>query len=76
MIACESKINIFEEMSYFLMFYLNLGFIVRLALVLLILSRFFFQLDVVFSELLFSYHAFTGNFYHQPLASQGIIENH
>ena len=36
MIAYESKINIFEEMRYFLMFYLNLGFIVRQALLLLI----------------------------------------
>ena len=39
MIAYESKINIFEEMRYFLLFYLNLGFIVHWALVLLILSN-------------------------------------
>ena len=39
MIAYESKINIFEEIRYFLMFYLNLGFIVYWALVLLILSN-------------------------------------
>ena len=38
----NSKINIFEEMRYFLMFYLNLGFIVHWALVLLILSNFSF----------------------------------
>ena len=31
MIAYESKINIFEEMRYFLMFYLNLGFTVCYA---------------------------------------------
>ena len=42
MIAYESKINIFAEMRYFLMFYLNLGFIVLLASVLLILSNFSF----------------------------------
>ena len=32
MIAYESKINIFEEIRYFLMFYLNLGFMVLLIL--------------------------------------------
>ena len=42
MVAFESKINIFEEMRYFLLFYLNLGFIVQQALVLLILSNFSF----------------------------------
>ena len=42
MIAYESKIKIFEEMRYFLMFYLNLGFIVRQALLLLIWSNFSF----------------------------------
>ena len=35
-IAYKSKINIFQEMRYFLMPYLNLGFIVRWASVLLI----------------------------------------
>ena len=34
--------NVFGEMRYFLIFYLNLGFIVRCALVLLILSNFSF----------------------------------
>ena len=42
MIAYESKMNIFEEMRYFLMFYANLGFIVCCTLVLLILSNFSF----------------------------------
>ena len=42
MIAYETKINIFEEMRYFLMFYLNSGFIVCSAVVLLILSNFSF----------------------------------
>ena len=42
MIASESKINIFEEIRYFLLFYLNMGFIVHRALVLLILSNFSF----------------------------------
>ena len=42
MIAYESKINIFKEMRYFLMFYLNLGFIVCWELVLFILSNFSF----------------------------------
>ena len=32
MIAYESKINIFEEIRYFLMFYLNLGIMVLLIL--------------------------------------------
>ena len=39
MIAYESKINIFEGMRCFLLFYLSLGFIVHWALVLLILSN-------------------------------------
>ena len=57
MIAYELKINIFEEMRYFLMFYLNLDFILCWALVLLILSNFIFQSDIVFPELLFSFYA-------------------
>ena len=43
MIAYDAKMNVFEEMRYFLMFYLNLGFIVHWALVLLILSKFSFR---------------------------------
>ena len=45
MIAYEAEINIFEEMRYFLMFYLNLGLIVHLALVLLLLSNFSFSFN-------------------------------
>ena len=41
-IAYESKINIFEEIRYFLMFYLNLDFIIYWVLVLLILFNFSF----------------------------------
>ena len=52
MIACESKNNIFDEIRYFLMFCLNFGFTVHWALVLLILSNFFYpifcQSDIVF----------------------------
>ena len=44
MIAYKSKVNIFAEMRYFLMFYLNSDFIVHWALVVLILSNFSFLL--------------------------------
>ena len=69
MIAYEAKIDIFEEMRYFLMFYLNLGLIVRLAFSSFdfIQLQFFFQLDVVFPELSFSFYAFNGNFYHHQV---------
>ena len=42
MIVYESKMNIFEEIRYFLMFYLNLDFTVCWPLVLVILSNFSF----------------------------------
>ena len=43
MIAYESKMKIFEEIRYFLMFYLNLDFILHWVLVLLISPNFSFQ---------------------------------
>ena len=52
MIAYESKINIFEEMRYFLMFYQNLGFI-QWAFILFILSNVrFMPMGHVFSRTL------------------------